>query len=91
MARPGGPGLATPGAGLPLRYNTSGGRPGPQALWPGRGETEEKDVLQELHAIRRFVRQTWIMMIALLVVVVVPTVFVGCSLLGVILMEFLPH
>jgi hypothetical protein len=48
-------------------------------------------VLQELHAIRRFVRQTWIMMIVLLVVVVVPTVFVGCSLLGVILMEFLPH
>jgi len=52
---------------------------------------EEKDVLQELQAIRRLVRQTWIMMIALLVVVVVPTVFVGCSLLGVILMEFLPH
>lgn len=52
---------------------------------------EEKDVLQELQAIPRFVRQTWIMMIVLLVVVVVPTVLVGCSLLGVVLMEFLPH
>jgi uncharacterized membrane protein len=44
---------------------------------------EEKDVLQELQAIRRFVRQTWVMMIVLLVV--------GCSLLGVVLVEFLPH
>jgi len=51
---------------------------------------EEKELLQELQAIRRFVRQTWIMMIVLLVVVV-PTVFVGYSLLGVVLMEFLPH
>ena len=46
---------------------------------------EDKDVLQELQAIRRFVRQIWIMMIVLLVVLVVPTVFVGCSLLGVVL------
>jgi hypothetical protein len=52
---------------------------------------EEKDVLQELQAIRRFVRQTWIMMIVLLVVVVVPTVLVGCLLLGVVPGEFLPH
>ena len=51
----------------------------------------EKEPLEELHAIRRFVRQTWIMMIVLLVVVVVPTVFVGCSLLGVVLVECLPH
>ena len=48
-------------------------------------------MLQELQAIRRFVRQTWIMMIVLLVVVAVPTVFVGCSLLGVVVIEFLPH
>ena len=61
------------------------------AFWPGRGEMWEKGVLQELQAIPRFVRQTWIMMIVLLVVVVVPTVLVGCSLLGVVLMEFLPH
>jgi len=52
---------------------------------------EEKDVLQELQAIRRLVRQTWIMMTILSVVVVVPTVLVGCSLFGVILVEFLPH
>jgi hypothetical protein len=52
---------------------------------------EEKDVLQELQAIRRFVRQTWIMMIVLLVVIVVPTVLVGCMTAGVILVEFLPH
>jgi len=52
---------------------------------------EEKELLEELQAIRRFVRQTWIMMIVLLVVVVVPTVLVRCSLLGVVLMQFLPH
>ena len=52
---------------------------------------EEKDVLQELQVIRRFVRQTWIMMIVLLVVIVVPTVLVGCMTAGVILVEFLPH
>jgi hypothetical protein len=52
---------------------------------------EEKDVLQELQAMSRLVRQTWIMMIVLLVVVVVPAVLVGCMTAGVILMEFLPH
>ena len=52
---------------------------------------EEKDVLQELQAIRRFVRQTWIMMIVLLVLVVVPTVLLGCVTVGMILIEFLPH
>jgi len=36
-------------------------------------------------------RQTWIMMIVLLAVVVVPTVLLGCMTEGVILMEFLPH
>ena len=74
----------------PLRCNTSGGRPGPQAFRPGRGEMEEKELPEEVQAIRRFVRQTWIMMIVLLVVVV-PTVFVGCMTAGVILVEFLPH
>ena len=52
---------------------------------------EEKDALQELQATRRLVRQTWIMMIVLLVVIVVPTVLVGCMTAGVILVEFLPH
>ena len=41
--------------------------------------------------IRRLVRQTWIMMIVLLVAVAVPTVLVGCMTAGVVLMEFLPH
>lgn len=52
---------------------------------------EEKDLLEELQAILRLVRQTWIMMIALLVVVVVPTVLLGCMTAGMILVEFPPH
>jgi len=52
---------------------------------------EEKELLEELQAIRRFVRQTWIMMIVLLVVVLVPTVLAGCITAGVSLVEFLPH
>ena len=74
----------------PLRYNSSGGASSTEGLLR-EGEMEEKDVLQELQAIRRFVRQTWIMMIVLLVVIVVPTVLVGCMTAGVILVEFLPH
>ena len=45
---------------------------------------EQKELLEELRAIRHFVRKNRIMMIVL-VAVVVPTVFVGCSLLGVVL------
>jgi len=52
---------------------------------------EEKELREELQAIRRFVRQTWIMMIALLVVIVVPAMAVGSLTLGMILLEFLPH
>ena len=50
---------------------------------------EEKELLEELQAIRRLVRQTWIMMIVLLAVMVVPTVLVGCMTAGAMLMEFL--
>jgi hypothetical protein len=52
---------------------------------------EEKELPKELQAIRRFVRQTWIMMIILLVVILVPTALVGCMTAATILMEFLPH
>jgi len=52
---------------------------------------EEKDVLQELQAIRRFVRQTWIMMIVILVLFVIPTVLVECLIAGAMLMEFLSN
>jgi hypothetical protein len=52
---------------------------------------EEKEVLEELEAIHRFVRQTWIMMIVLLVVIIVPAVLLTCGTMGMILLEFLPH
>ena len=52
---------------------------------------EEKELREELQAIRRIARQTWIMMIALLVLIVIPTVLVGCMTAGVVLIEFLPH
>jgi hypothetical protein len=66
--------------------------PGDQARrLSGQSEMEEKDVLQELQAIRRFVRQTWIMMIVLLVVIVVPAVLLGCMTAGMILVELPPH
>jgi hypothetical protein len=52
---------------------------------------EEKELLQQLQAVHRFVRQTWIMMIVLLVVIIVPAVAVGCLTAGMILLEFLPH
>jgi hypothetical protein len=52
---------------------------------------EEKELLEELQAIHRFVRQTWIMMIVLLLVIIVPAVALGCLTLGMILLEFLPH
>jgi len=52
---------------------------------------EEKELLEELRAIRHLVRQTWIMVIVLVAVVAVPAVLLGCSTVGVILMEFLPH
>jgi len=55
------------------------------------GEMEEKELLEELRAIRHLVRQTWIMVIVLVAVVAVPAVLLGCSTVGVILMEFLPH
>jgi hypothetical protein len=37
------------------------------------------------------VRQGWIMMIVVLVVVAAPAVLLGCMTAGVILVEFLPH
>ena len=52
---------------------------------------EENELLKELSAIRRLVRQTWIMMIVLLIVVVVPTLLAGCMTVAVIAMELLPH
>jgi len=55
------------------------------------GEMEEKELLEELSAIRHLVRQTWIMVIVLVAVVAVPAVLLGCMTAGVILMEFLPH
>jgi hypothetical protein len=55
------------------------------------GEMEEKELLEELRAIRHLVRQTWIMVIVLVAVVAVPTVLFGCTMAGMILIEFLPH
>ncbi|HUW15011.1 MAG TPA: hypothetical protein VM537_35160 [Anaerolineae bacterium] len=52
---------------------------------------EEKELLEELRAIRHLVRQTWIMVIVLVAVVAVPALLLGCMTAGVILMEFLPH
>jgi aspartate/glutamate racemase len=52
---------------------------------------EEKELLQELKAIRHLARQTWIMVIVLVAVVAVPAVLLGCTTVGMILLEFLPH
>jgi hypothetical protein len=52
---------------------------------------EEKELLEELRVIRHLVRQTWIMVIVLVAVVAVPSVLLGCTMAGMILIEFLPH
>jgi len=55
------------------------------------GEMEEKELLEELRAIRHLVRQTWILAILPVALVAVPAVLLGCLTAGVILVEFLPH
>jgi hypothetical protein len=52
---------------------------------------EEKELLEELRVICHLVRQTWIMVIVLVAVVAVPSVLFGCTMAGMILIEFLPH
>ncbi len=52
---------------------------------------DEQVVMEELAKIRRMVRQIWIMMIIVIAFVAVPVFLFGCSVIGVILFEFLPH
>lgn len=52
---------------------------------------EQGETGEQLAEIRRLVRQIWIMMIIAIALVVVPMVLFGCSVLGVILFEFVPH
>jgi hypothetical protein len=75
-------------------WRSCGPSPTINVAWKTRreeGDMEEKELLEELRVIRHLVRQTWIMVIVLVAVVAVPSVLLGCTMAGMILIEFLPH
>ncbi len=73
-------------------YNRPGFKKLVAGLCTAGGKMAEQQVtIETLSEIRRFVRQIWVMVLILVILVAVPMICLGCSVIGLIGIEFLPH